>query len=176
MIASGDDPVAHTSGVGRLGTPWSGVLDTEPGFASEVQRRFESHPHHVIATLHVDGRPRVSGTNVGFDDHMMWIGTMPGSRKGADLIRDPRCALHSAPLDEDLSAGSGDATVDALAVRLDDTTARRLLTEEFGADATMDGELWSLSIRSMSLVEVQGEQLRIRSWAPHSGLTEVLRD
>jgi len=40
----------------------------------------------------------------------------------------------------------------------------------------MDGELWSLSIRSMSLVEVQGEQLRVRSWAPHSGLTEVLRD
>lgn len=161
---------------GHMPLAWNEVVDAAPDLAERVQQRFEAHPHHVIATLRADGRPRVSGTNVMFGGDRLWIGTMPGSRKGADLAADERCALHSAPLDEDLAAGNGDATIDAIATRLDDQTGERLLSEQFGENATMEGALWSLSVRSLSLVEVDGEQLHIRSWNSQQGVTEVLRD
>ncbi len=155
---------------------WGEFEAAEPLLAGAVRSRFEAHPHHVLATLRADGRPRVTGTNVMFHEGMLWIGSMPGSRKGADLARDPRCALHSAPLDEDLGADSGDAKIDAVARQLDGTTAQTLIREEFGDDATMEGEMWELELRSVSLVEVSGEQLRIRSWTAAGGVREVFRD
>lgn len=166
-----DAPVASAVVV-----PWGDFAADRPDFASEVRERFEAHPHHVLATVRRDGRPRVNGTNVMFGDGILWLGTMTGSRKAADLSRDPRCALHSAPLEEDLGSGDGDATIDAVARTLGDADAVDLLRGEFGDDATLDGAVWSLSLRTVAVVEVRGEQLRIRSWTPAGGLTEVLRD
>jgi hypothetical protein len=160
-------------GVGSL--RWSEVAEATPELAAAVQERFEAHAHHVIATLHADGRPRVSGTNVMFDDGYMWMGSMPDSRRGADLLRDPRCALHSAPLDEELGEGSGDARVEALAARLPDDVAIALLREAWGEDATIDGDMMELRITSMSLVTVEGEEMRVRSWSPDDGSRDVRR-
>ncbi len=39
---------------------WGEALAAVPELAAAVQARFESHPHHVIATLHADGRPCLS--------------------------------------------------------------------------------------------------------------------
>ncbi|MGI9578353.1 MAG: pyridoxamine 5'-phosphate oxidase family protein [Microthrixaceae bacterium] len=161
------------TGLPALG--WAEVVDAVPELAGAVQSRFETHPHHVIATLHQDGRPRVSGTNVMFDDGYMWMGSMPDSRRGADLLRDPRCALHSAPLDEELAEGSGDARVEALALRLPDDVAIELLREAWGDDATIDGDMMELRIRSMSLVTVEGDEMRVRSWSPGQGVRDVRR-
>lgn len=98
----------------RPSARWSEVVDSAPELAQAVQDRFEAHPHHVVATLHADGRPRVTGTNVMFNDGMFWMGSMDSSRRGADLLRDPRCAVHSAPLDEEMGEGAGDARVEAI--------------------------------------------------------------
>ena len=154
---------------------WSEVEAAVPELAAAVRSRFEAHAHHVIATLHADGRPRVSGTNVMFDAGYMWMGSMPDSRRGADLLRDPRCALHSAPLDEELADGSGDARVEALARRLPDDVAIELLREAWGDDATIDGDMMELTVRSISLVTVEGEEMRVLSWSPAKGLRDVRR-
>lgn len=154
---------------------WAEVEAAAPELAEEVRARFEAHAHHVIATLHADGRPRVSGTNVMFDSGYFWMGSMPDSRRGADLLADPRCAIHSAPLDEELADGSGDARVEALALRLPDEVAIELLREAWGDDATIDGDMMELRIRTMSLVTVEGDEMRVRSWSPANGLRDVRR-
>ena len=59
----------------------------------------------MLATLRRDGSPRISGIEVTFADGQLWLGMMPDSRKALDLQRDPRFALHSAPLDADLKDG-----------------------------------------------------------------------
>ena len=156
-------------------TSWAGVAAAAPALAAAAQERFEAHPHHVLATLHADGRPRCSGTNVMFSEGRLWIGSMADSRKGADLRRDPRLALHSCPLDEELAPGRGDARIEAVAHRMADDVALRLLREAFGEDATIEGDMFELSVAALSLVTVEGDQMRIRSWSPGGGERDVLR-
>jgi len=64
-----------------------------------VRGLFDAHKHKTIATLRADGSPRISGIEAVIDDSELSFGSMPSARKGDDLRRDPRFALHSAPVD-----------------------------------------------------------------------------
>ncbi len=50
--------------------------------------------HKTIATLRADGSPRISGIECEFADGELRFGSMARARKGVDLRRDPRFALH----------------------------------------------------------------------------------
>jgi hypothetical protein len=78
---------------------WRDVEQAEPEFAQRVRALFDAHKHKTIATLRADGSPRISGIEAVFDDGELVFGSMPNARKGADLRRDPRFALHSATVD-----------------------------------------------------------------------------
>ena len=73
---------------------WADVERAEPEFAARVRRLFDAGRHKTIATLRADGSPRISGIECEFADGELTFGSMPGARKGADLRRDPRFALH----------------------------------------------------------------------------------
>ena len=60
---------------------------------------FDGRRHKIIATVRADGSPRISGIEAAFEDGELVFGSMPSARKGADLRRDPRFALHSATID-----------------------------------------------------------------------------
>jgi Pyridoxamine 5'-phosphate oxidase len=80
-------------------TAWRDVERAEPDFAERVRTLFDAHRHKTIATLRADGSPRISGIEAAFEDGELVFGSMPNARKGADLRRDPRFALHSATVD-----------------------------------------------------------------------------
>jgi Pyridoxamine 5'-phosphate oxidase len=80
-------------------TAWRDVEQAEPKFAQRVQALFDAHRHKTLATLRADGAPRISGIETAFEDGELVLGSMPNARKGADLRRDPRFALHSATVD-----------------------------------------------------------------------------
>jgi hypothetical protein len=80
-------------------TAWRDVEQAEPEFAQRVQALFDAHRHKTIATLRADGAPRISGIEAGFEEGELIFGSMANARKGADLRRDPRFALHSATVD-----------------------------------------------------------------------------
>ncbi|PVZ05356.1 pyridoxamine 5'-phosphate oxidase family protein [Actinomycetospora cinnamomea] len=80
-------------------TSWQDVEDAEPEFARRVRELFDAHRHKTLATLRADGSPRISGIEAEFADGELTFGSMAGARKGADLRRDPRFALHSATVD-----------------------------------------------------------------------------
>lgn len=80
-------------------TSWRDVETAEPELAAAVRRLFDAHKHKTIATLRADGAPRISGIEASFEDGELTFGSMPHARKGADLRRDPRFALHSATVD-----------------------------------------------------------------------------
>jgi hypothetical protein len=81
---------------------WEEFESAAPDLAGAIAARFAAHKHALLATLRRDGAPRISGieTTIRYGD--LWLGMMPDSRKGADLRRDPRFALHAAPVDLDL--------------------------------------------------------------------------
>jgi Pyridoxamine 5'-phosphate oxidase len=80
-------------------TAWRDVEHAEPEFARRVRALFDAHRHKTIATLRADGSPRISGIEAAFADGELVFGSMSKARKGADLLRDPRFALHSATVD-----------------------------------------------------------------------------
>lgn len=80
-------------------TAWQDIEQGEPEFAQRVRALFDAHRHKTIATLRADGSPRISGIEAVFEEGELVFGSMPNARKGADLHRDPRFALHSATVD-----------------------------------------------------------------------------
>jgi hypothetical protein len=80
-------------------TAWRDIELAVPEFAQRVRALFDAHKHKTIATLRSDGSPRISGIEAGFEDGDLVFGSMLGARKGADLHRDQRFALHCATVD-----------------------------------------------------------------------------
>ena len=80
-------------------TAWRDLERAEPEFAQRVRALFDAHRHKTLATLRADGSPRISGIEAAFEDGELVFGSMADARKGADLRRDPRFALHSATVD-----------------------------------------------------------------------------
>jgi hypothetical protein len=75
------------------------VEQAVPEFAQRVRALFDAHRHKTIATLRADGSPRISGIETVFEDGELVFASMANARKGVDLHRDPRFALHSATVD-----------------------------------------------------------------------------
>ncbi|MBB5787567.1 pyridoxamine 5'-phosphate oxidase family protein [Jiangella mangrovi] len=83
---------------------WRQFEDEAPELAVIARERLTATKHHVLATLRMDGSPRVSGTEVAFEGEHLTLGSMPGALKARDLQRDPRYALHSNPGDGSMTA------------------------------------------------------------------------
>ncbi len=123
-----------------------------------VRRIFDAHKHKTIATLRADGAPRISGIEAEFTGGELTFGSMPGARKGADLRRDPRFALHSAsvdPAEDDPSGWPGDAKIAGRAVATSTGTGP-------------DGEYFRADIAEVVLTRVgtPADHLVIELWRP----------
>lgn len=145
---------------------WSEVEKAEPEFAAKVRERFEAGRHKTIATLRADGSPRISGIETQFADGELTFGSMPRARKGADLLRDPRFALHSSTADppDDPTGWPGEAKVAgrAVAVKTPD-----------GAE----GELYRADLDEVVFtgLNAEGTLLVVESWHPGRGLRRMER-
>ena len=99
---------------------WQEFEQAEPEFAGRVRVLFEARRHKTIATLRADGSPRVSGIETEFAEGHLRFGSMPRARKGADLHRDQRFALHCTsddPPHGEERSWPGDAKISGRAVR-----------------------------------------------------------
>ncbi|MGW5718433.1 pyridoxamine 5'-phosphate oxidase family protein [Amycolatopsis sp. NPDC003865] len=100
-------------------TAWREVEAAEPEFARRVRTLFDARRHKTMATIRADGSPRISGIELKFADGELTFGSMPNARKGADLKRDPRLALHSAtvdPVDGEEAKWPGEAKISGRAL------------------------------------------------------------
>ena len=151
---------------------WSEIEKAEPEFAARVQALFDAGRHKTIATLRADGSPRISGIECEFKDGELRFGSMPDARKGADLKRDPRFALHGPtvdPEDGNETAWPGEAKIAGRAVAVE---------TESGPDAGPAGETFSADISEVVITRLNAEATRlvVESWTPARGLRTVERD
>jgi hypothetical protein len=155
-------------------TSWGELVAAEPDFAAAVRTRFDAHTHKVMATLRKDGSPRVSGIEVSFVGEDMWLGMMPGSRKAADLRRDPRVAVHSGSADpgDGGSGWDGDAKIAGRAVEVDDES----VWAELGAPGG-GGHLFRVDLAEATIVRlgVPADHLVIEHWRAGEGITRSRR-
>lgn len=80
-----------------------------------------------ITTLNEDGSPHLTGIGAMWAEGSFWFETGPGTRKGRNLDRDPRCALAVALHEFDL-------TVEGRAERVTDPAAVAARAAEWAAD------------------------------------------
>jgi len=159
---------------------WRAVVDAEPGFARTVQTIMDAHRHKTVATLRADGSPRISGIEASFAQGQLWFGSMPGSRKGDDLRRDPRFALHSASVDPpagDESQWSGDAKLSGRAVRITDPDELAAALHVLDAPPDQSAALFRADIAEVVLTRVGDppDHLVIELWRPGRSLHRIER-
>ena len=148
---------------------WSEVTEAAPDLADAVRARFEAHRHAVLGTVRRDGSPRLSGTETMFTAGELWLGSMEGARKAADLKRDPRLALHSATVDPDLA--DGDAKVAGRAEEVRDEATRTAVVSA----APGEFDLFRVDVTEVVLLQVATDHLVITSWHEGEGLRTVNR-
>ena len=134
----------------------------------------EAGRHKTIATLRADGSPRISGIECEFADGELRFGSMTGARKGADLARDPRFALHGPtfhPVEGQERDWPGEAKIAGRAI-----PAGSVNTDE--ANEESDGEMFVADITEVVITGLDAEatKLVVESWTPLRGLRRVERD
>jgi hypothetical protein len=153
---------------------WAEVEAQEPDFARRVQALFDAGRHKTIATLRADGSPRISGIECTFEDGELSFGSMPEARKGADLHRDPRFALHGPtfhPEEGNERAWSGEAKIAGTAIPAGPVPS------DGDADAP-DGEMFTADIDEVVVTGLNAEatKLVVESWTPARGYRRIERD
>ncbi len=172
----------HTVAVTR----WKDVEQAEPEFAARVRRLFDGGRHKTIATLRADGSPRISGIECEFADGDLTFGSMPGARKGADLRRDPRFALHGPvyhPVTGEEAKWPGEAKVAGRAIRAQGAEPTQPADGE-PADGEpvghgpADADSFTADISEIVITHLNPEAtlLVVESWTPQRGLRVVERE
>jgi hypothetical protein len=154
---------------------WAEFSSISAELATAVRARFEANLHHVVATTGQDGAPRASGTEVRWWNDDIWLGSMPGSRKSADLKRDPRYSIHSHPDTSELL--DGDAKLAGTAKLVDDAPKRQAFSVFIGHPGSDPYDLFRLAVSSASLVRISDDKthLVITSWTERAGTTAIDR-
>ena len=153
---------------------WNMVEQAEPDFAGRVRRLFGAGRHKTLATTRIDGSPRISGIECEFIDGNLRFGSMTGARKGADLKRDPRFALHGPtfhPEEGKESEWPGEAKI----------AGRAVPDGPIGTDEAIvapDGEAFLADITEVVITRLNADATRlvVESWTPESGLVRHERD
>ena len=150
-------------------TAWQDVEQAEPEFAQRVRALFDAHRHKTLATVRTDGSPRISGIETVFEDGELIFGSMPNARKGADLRRDPRFALHSAtvdPVEGSEAQWPGEAKISGRALAAGPITG--------GAD----GERLRADIAEVVHIHLneKATMLVVEWWTPAGGLRRIERE
>jgi hypothetical protein len=147
---------------------WRDLEREEPGFAAQVRALFDARKHKTLATVRADGSPRISGIEVEFTDGELTFGSMPHARKGADLARDPRFALHGPTVDppENPAEWPGEAKV----------AGRAMLVGDLEGDAP--GQLFRAELDEVVLTRLTdaGDRLLVQVWRPGQPLRRIERD
>ncbi|MEY2471151.1 MAG: hypothetical protein QOK28_480 [Actinomycetota bacterium] len=145
---------------------WGEFEAAEPEFATRVKALFDAGRHKTIATVRADGSPRISGIECVIADGQLTMGSMGNARKGADLKRDPRFALHGPtfhPVEGEEGEWPGEVKV-AGTVTLTESSPE---ADAFVADIT---EV------AFTHLNPEATRLVVEWWTPVDGLQRVERD
>lgn len=153
---------------------WAEFRDLEPELAGDAFTSLEDGTHKTIATLRADGSPRISAVEARFVDGDLWFGSMPGSPKSKDLLRDPRFALHSASHEPD--GWTGDAKIAGRAIAVHDRAAKDRLVAVAGTAPPGDFDLFRADIDEVVVIRLAAgeDHLLIGRWTAASGL-QIIR-
>jgi hypothetical protein len=145
---------------------WDDFAAACPQLAELAQARFGEDQLVLLGSLRRDGWPRISPVEPDITAGELLVGMIPGSLKARDLLRDPRCTLHSRPLD--LTGRAGDIKLYAHAYDDPDPKLRRAYQEAIFTrtqwQPTEPYHCFRFDIRSAGLVRFHDQGREAWSW------------
>jgi hypothetical protein len=124
----------------------------------------------LLGTLRKDGSPRISPVEPYLSQGELLFGAMTWSLKARDLVRDPRCVLHSAVTDPD--GGDGELKLYGRAVVAEDEL-REGCREGWWFRRPETATVFALRIEETTFVswDADGGEMTVRRWSPRAGYT-----
>ncbi|MEV4177239.1 pyridoxamine 5'-phosphate oxidase family protein [Nonomuraea sp. NPDC049709] len=152
---------------------WQEFDRQAPELAQVARRLMDAYRHKVLATVRKDGSPRVSGVETSFKDGELWIGSMSQAVKAADLLRDPRMAIHVTSRDpegEDPSTWEGDLKLAGRAVEITDAA----VLASYGMPGP-GSHLFRIELTEVAWTRVEGDEIVIDGWREGVGVRQFRR-
>jgi len=150
---------------------WEEFAKACPEIAGRAEDRFRANELCMVGTLRKDGSPRISPCELDFAVGEMFLGMMWRSAKAIDLLRDPRCVLHSCTSDR--QGTQGDAKIYGRAIEVQDPELRRAYRE--AAKARIDWapeephfHTFSIDVESAGFMAFS-EPRTVLTWDPERG-------
>jgi hypothetical protein len=106
---------------------WEEFAEACPQIADRAAERFRRQELCMLGTVRADGSPRISPCELDLVEGHLILGMMWQSRKALDLLRDPRCVVHSCTTDR--MGTEGDAKIYAHAMDVQDPSLRKAYRE-----------------------------------------------
>jgi hypothetical protein len=154
---------------------WEEFAAACPEIAPLAAERFTTRELCLVGTLRADGSPRITPCELDFAAGELMLGMMWQSRKARDLVRDPRCVLHSCTTDR--MGTEGDAKIYGRAVALTDPALRAAYQTAVKAriDWAPDEpnfHVFAIDVRSAGYITFS-EPRRVLAWDPDRGTREL---
>ena len=102
---------------------WAEFGASQPRLADLGREKLGAPGVVLIGSVRADGSPRISPVESLFWGDDLWLSMLWGSKKAADLLRDPRLLVHSIVTSRDGSAGEYKVRGRAVAEQDEETQA-----------------------------------------------------
>ena len=154
---------------------WRDLEAAAPDIARLGKERLDQTRVALLGTLRKDGSPRISPVEPFLTQGHLLFGSMSWSTKTRDLLRDPRCVLHSAVSDPD--SGEGELKLYGRATTVDDQIRDAVPDAWWIGRPAEAASVFSLDIEQATFISWNLEQgeMSVRRWSPHRGYTEAGR-
>ncbi len=147
---------------------WEEFRESSEELAELGEKRFNADGVVLVGTLRKNGYPRISPVEALFHKGQLYLGMMWQSRKALDLIRDPRCTVHSGKADRHLK--DCDFKVFGKAIDVQNKRERKsycnALQQKIGwSPDGMKFHLFKIDVESAAAVTSERDALYIRVWS-----------
>jgi hypothetical protein len=155
---------------------WRDFEAAAPEIARLGKERLDRARVALLGTLRKDGSPRISPVEPYLTRGHLIFGAMFWSLKTRDLLRDPRCALHSAISSPD--SGEGELKLYGRATEVSDRRIRDGSPEAWWAERPTEAAVvFSLDVEQAAFIswDIEHGEMRVRRWSPEFGYSEATR-
>jgi hypothetical protein len=145
---------------------WQEFREADRPFAELAEARIDGEGLVLVGTLRRNGWPRISPVEPLIVEGVLYLGMMWQSRKALDLLRDPRCVVHSVVRDKAGTEGDVKVYGRAVDVAADERERYgRALEARIGWRPAGDYHLFAVDITEVGYFVVAGEGHNARTWA-----------
>jgi hypothetical protein len=154
---------------------WGGLELSAPELYELGRLRLVETRLALLATLQRDGGPRVSPIEPYFTGTELLFGALHWSLKARDLLRDPRCALHSVVTGPD--NGEAEFKLYGHAHQADESLRRSCLDGWWNADTPHDAIVFVMRIERAASIEwhLETTEMVVRRWSGRGGYSVARR-